>query len=210
MLGTQKRNRIAERREAASQEILDAAWAVAREKGLAELTLRDVAERVGMQPPSLYSYFSSKNDICDAMFGQAWLEVEQVNAEALAAAPEPPRGRVQHMALSFFDFASADLARHQLMNQRTIPGFEPSPEAFAPSQRTVQASVEALAELGVKDRDDVEILFALIAGLVDQQLANDPGGTSRRALLERAVDMWADGVGLPAATPGRRTKGKRR
>jgi AcrR family transcriptional regulator len=210
VLGTQKRNRIAERREAASQEILDAAWAVAREKGLAELTLRDVAERVGMQPPSLYSYFSSKNDICDAMFGQAWLDAERGNAEALAGAPEEPRRRVQHLALCFFDFASADLARHQLMNQRTIPGFEPSPEAFAPSQRTVQASVEALASLGVKDRGDVEILFGLIAGLVDQQLANDPGGTSRRALLERAIEMWADGVGLPAAPAGRRTKGNRR
>ncbi|MFD6397147.1 hypothetical protein [Nocardia sp. NPDC060249] len=34
-------------------------------------------------------------------------------------------------------------------------------------------------------------------GLVDQQLANDPGGHSRRKLLDRAVDMWADSVGLP-------------
>ena len=113
-----------------------------------------------------------------------------------------PRARVQHVARSFFDFASADLARHQLMNQRTIPGFEPSPEAFAPSQRAVQATIEALAALGVTDRGDVEILFAILSGLVDQQLANDPGGTSRRALLERAVDMWADGVGLPAAPRG--------
>jgi AcrR family transcriptional regulator len=210
VLGTQKRDRIAERREAASQEILDAAWAVAREKGLAELTLRDVAERVGMQPPSLYSYFSSKNDICDAMFRQAWLEAEDMQTEAIATAPEAPRARVQHLIRYFFDFGAADLARYQLMNQRTIPGFEPSAEAFAPSQRTVQVSVEALAELGITDRGDVEILFALIGGLVDQQLANDPGGTSRSVLLERAIDMWADGVGLPAATPGRRTKGKRR
>ena len=96
------------------------------------------------------------------------------------------------------------------MNQRTVPGFEPSPEAFAPSQRTVQASVEALATLGVTDRGDVEILFALIGGLADQPLANDPGGTTRRALLERAVDMWADGVGLPAAPAGRPRKGNRR
>ena len=33
------------------------------------------------------------------------------------------------------------------MNQRTLPGFEPSAEAFAPSQRTVQLTVEALAAL---------------------------------------------------------------
>ena len=29
------------------------------------------------------------------------------------------------MAETFFDFAVADLARYQLMNQRTIPGFRP-------------------------------------------------------------------------------------
>jgi AcrR family transcriptional regulator len=210
MLGTQKRDRITERREAVRQEILDAAWAVARDRGLAELTLRDVADRVGMQPPSLYSYFSSKNDICDAMFAQAWLEFEAVQAESLASAPEHPRSRVQHVIRSFFDFSAADLARYQLMNQRTIPGFEPSAESFAPSQRTVEVSVRQLAEMGVKDRGDVEILFAIVGGLVDQQHSNDPGGTSRRDLLDRAVDMWADGVGLPAVPAGRRAKGTRR
>jgi AcrR family transcriptional regulator len=209
VLGTQKRNRVAERREAARQEILDAAWAVAREKGLAELTLRDVADRVGMQPPSLYSYFSSKHDVCDAMFGQAWAEAERVQQEAHATAPEAPRARVQHVVRAFFDFAAADLARHQLMNQRTIPGFEPSAESFAPSQRTVELGVRLLAEMGVTDRGDVEILIAIVGGLVDQQLANDPGGTSRSVLLERAVDMWADGVGLPPARPGRSRKGTR-
>jgi AcrR family transcriptional regulator len=163
-----------------------------------------------MQAPSLYSYFSSKNDICDAMFGQAWHEAERVQDEARASAPEAPRARVQHLVRSFFDFSSADLARHQLMNQRTLPGFEPSPESFAPSQRTVEKSVEALAAVGVRDRGDVEILFAIVGGLVDQQLANDPGGTSRSVLLERAVDMWADGVGLPAAQTRRRRKGTRR
>jgi hypothetical protein len=105
--------------------------------------------------------------------------------------------------MQFFDFAAADLARYQLMNQRTIPGFEPSAEAFAPSLRVVQRDVERLAALGITDRGDVEILFSIIGGLVDQQLANDPGGDSRRQLLERAVAMWADGVGLPRKTQKR-------
>src|ERR1044071_292715 len=72
MLGETTRDRQAERRKATRLEILDAAWAVAREKGVAALTLRDVADRVGMRPPSLYSHFASKNAIYDAMFGQAW------------------------------------------------------------------------------------------------------------------------------------------
>ncbi|HWU22464.1 MAG TPA: TetR/AcrR family transcriptional regulator, partial [Nocardioides sp.] len=118
-------------------EILDAAWEVAREKGLATLTLKDVATRIGMQPPSLYSHFASKHAIYDAMFGQAWSDYERVVLDHPPASDSSPRAWVLARSLLFFDYAVADLARHQLMNQRTIPGFEPSPEAFAPSVRVV-------------------------------------------------------------------------
>ena len=197
MLGNPNRDRRTERREAIRAEILEAAWKVARENGLAAVTLRDVATQVGMQPPSLYSHFASKNAIYDAMFAQAWSEYEQAYLAASGDSPGSPRERLLRRSLIFFDFAVADLARTQLMNQRTIPGFEPSDEAFAPSVRVVERAVAELAELGVTDRGDVEILFSILGGLADQQLANDPGGDSRRKLLERAVGMWADGVGLP-------------
>lgn len=196
-LGKPNRDRRTERRAAVRAEILEAAWAVAAEKGLAGLTLRDVATRIGMQPPSLYSHFASKNAIYDAMFGQAWSDYDEADRAATERPPASPRERVLQRCLVFFDFAVADLGRTQLMNQRIIPGFEPSAEAFAPSVRTVDRAVADLAELGVTDRGDIEILFSIIGGLADQQLANDPGGDSRRKLLERAVDMWADGVGLP-------------
>ncbi len=48
----------------------------ARESGLTQITLRDVADRVGMQAPSLYGHFASKMAIYDAMFGEAWGEYE--------------------------------------------------------------------------------------------------------------------------------------
>jgi AcrR family transcriptional regulator len=206
MLGTPTRDRQSERRKATRQEIVDAAWAVAQEKGLADLTLRDVAERVGMQAPSLYSHFASKNAIFDAMFGQAWAEYERVTLEGADRLPKAPRAQVAAKVLHFFDFAVADLARYQLMNQRTIPGFEPSAESYAPSERALQRDLEDLAAMGVTDRGDVEILFALNAGLIDQQLANDPGGDSRRRLVKRAVEMWADGVGLEPARTTRKPR----
>jgi AcrR family transcriptional regulator len=197
VLGTPKRNRQAERREATRREIIDAAWAIAHDKGLTEITLREVAGRVGMQAPSLYSHFASKNAIYDAMFGEAWSAYDELDAAPLTEEPAGPRAIVVAKALQYFDFAIADLPRYQLMNQRTIPGFEPSAESFAPSQRTVQRAIGRLAEIGVTDRGDIEILFSTMAGLAAQQLANDPGGDSRRPLLVRAVQMWADGVGLP-------------
>ena len=72
MLDTPYAIRQAERREATRREIIEASWAVARDVGLSQLTLRDVAERVRMRAPSLYTHFDSKNAIYDAMFGDAW------------------------------------------------------------------------------------------------------------------------------------------
>lgn len=206
MLGTPNRDRVAERRAATRQEILGAAWDLAGEVGLATVTLRDLARRVGMQPPSLYSHFESKHAIYDAMFGQAWAEFEALMLDGLPDLPHHPRTAIKWMARQFFDFAVADLARYQLMNQRTIPGFTPSGEAYAPAVRVLERSVARFVELGVHDRADFDIWLALLGGLVDQQLANDPGGDRFGRLLDRAVDMWADAIGLPPETsPARRT-----
>jgi AcrR family transcriptional regulator len=196
MIGNPTRNRIAERRAATRREILDAAWAQAREVGIASITLRDIAGAVGMQPPSLYSHFDSKNAVYDAMYGEAWAEFEDHASRALDNLPDHPRAAMHHMARLFFDYAVADLARHQLMNQRTIPGFEPTPASYAPAVRVLDQCVVFLTGLGVSDRADIDIYISLIGGLIDQQLANDPGGDRYSRLLDRAIDMFADAVGL--------------
>jgi AcrR family transcriptional regulator len=207
-----KRDRVAERREATRAEILQAAWDLAQEQGLAEFTLRDLAERVGMRAPSLYTHFESKHAIYDAMFGQAWSDYEQVALAELADLPQAPRAAIRRMARVFFDFAVANPARHQLMNQRTIPGFEPSADAYAPAVRVLELGRQILRNPGMTDPADFDIGGAIIDGMINQQLANDPGGTRWSALLDRAMDIWADGVGLPPDPPAknRRTTQARR
>lgn len=197
VLDTPNRDRQAERRESTRLEILDAAWAVAREKGLADLTLRDVADRIGMRAPSLYFYFPSKNAIYDGMFGQAWSDYLDVVATMEADQPRSPRAALKHVARTFFDFAVADLARHQLMNQRTIPGFVPSEESYAPAVKALERARENLRQVGVVKQDDFDLCIAIVGGLVDAQLANDPGGDRWARLIDPAVDMFADHLGLP-------------
>ena len=68
-----------------------------RSKGLAEFTLRDLAERVGMRAPSLYTHFESKHAIYDAMFGQAWSDYEQVALAELADLPQAPRAAIRRV-----------------------------------------------------------------------------------------------------------------
>lgn len=198
------RDRLSERREANRQEVTNAAWEVAREHGLAQMTLRQVATRVGMQPPSLYSHFASKDAIYDAMFRQAWETYEAQTEDLQHRLDGDPRIALNTMAASFVDFALADLPRHQLMNVRMIPGFEPSPESYEPAVRVLDRLRTALLRLGIKDDDAVDLFTALTGGLVDQQWANDPGGDRWRRLLDRAVDMYATEMGVPR--PERKTR----
>jgi AcrR family transcriptional regulator len=198
-----RRDRIAERREATRAEILQVAWELAQEHGLAEFTLRDLAERVGMRAPSLYSHFESKHAIYDAMFGQAWSDFERVALAELPELPQAPRAALRRIARVFFDFMVANPARHQLMNQRTIPGFEPSPESYAPSVRVYELGEQIFRDLGLTEQSDNDIWDAMLVGMINQQLANDPGGTRWSAVLDRAIDIWADGVGLPPDPPAK-------
>src|SRR6516164_2745195 len=118
------RDRRTERHEAIRREILDAAWDAAHESSIAGLTLRDIATRVGMQQPSLYSHFASKQAIYDGM-------------------------------------------------------------------------LEQLRGMGITGDEDADIYTALLGGLVNQQLANDPGGRRWRRLIPRVMNMYADDLGLP-------------
>lgn len=204
MVGTTNRDRLAERREATRQEILDVAWQAAREQGLGQLTLREIAARVGMRPPSLYSHFGSKHAIYDAMFQQAWETYEAQVDGFEGKLPKDPRRALKVIAADFVDFALEDLPRHQLMNIRMIPGFTPSPAAYAPSVRIAERLDAELARFGITDPAAADLFTALTAGLVDQQWANDPGGDRWRRLLDRVIDMYAEEMGL--SRPERRSR----
>jgi AcrR family transcriptional regulator len=115
------------RRLSARSAVVDAAWAVVAEAGLAGLSMRDLAKRAGTTTPTLYAYFDSKNAIYDAMFGQA---AQQFAAHMTADYQGRGTTEVVAEALSrFIAFCLADVPRYQLLFQRTIPGFEPTPES---------------------------------------------------------------------------------
>jgi hypothetical protein len=54
-----------------------------------------------------------------------------------------------------------------------------------------------LRDFHIEDEAAADLYTALIAGLVDQQWANDPEGARWRRLLDRTIDMYADEMGLP-------------
>ena len=167
-------------------DIVATAWELARENGLAGLSLRDLARRLGMAAPSLYSYVDSKADLYDAMYADGWRSVLALGT------PEPAedvRGALRNAWRPYLQWALEDPVRYQLLNQRTIPGFEPSASSYALAQEAYDRSfcgLEQLVELGQEDRD---LVTAVLAGLLSQHFANDPGGTRWVRLLDDAVDL---------------------
>lgn len=192
MLDKPIRDRRAERHQATKDEILEAAWELCRAEGLAGLSLRDLARRVGMRAPSLYSYFDSKHAIYDAMFAQGTRDF--VAGQHDVAFTGDPLTDLKARLRYFVEFCTNDEARYQLLFQRTIPGFEPSPESFAVSVQNLHEMAQWFAEVGLGGQESLDLCTAIATGLVDQQISNDPGGDRWLHLLDEAVEMFFDHV----------------
>ncbi|MDQ6697554.1 MAG: TetR/AcrR family transcriptional regulator [Actinomycetota bacterium] len=186
------RDRRAERHEATRAEILDAAWDLVSNEGLAALSLRDLARQVGMQAPSLYSYFNSKHAIYDAMFAQGSQQYLDRQAElgVTGDALRDLKAGMHH----FVAFCTENPVRYQLLFQRTIPGFEPSAASFAIAVEGLDAMRRRLTGMGFSDPASLDLLTAIGTGLTDQQISNDPGGDRWARLIDEAMEMFFNHV----------------
>src|SRR5580698_1032160 len=144
-------DRRQERREAKLTAILDEAWRLARRDGLAAISLRDLGDAVGLRQPSLYVYFGSKLDLYDAMFADGWRQfLDCVRHDY----PSDPHEALAQFVGECVRFSSDDVVRHQLLLQRTIPGFEPSSESFAVAMEFYEFGSGLARRAGVHDSAD--------------------------------------------------------
>ncbi|MDP8969488.1 MAG: TetR/AcrR family transcriptional regulator [Actinomycetota bacterium] len=193
------------RREAARVDILGQAWTLARENGLLGFSLRELARRLGMAAPSLYSYFDSKHALYDTMFADGY--------RAFLALDRPPgsdlRSELLAGARRFAEFSQADPVRYQLMFQRTIPGFEPTPSSYALAQEAYERDFAPLRAFGLTSQRHLDLVTGVISGLVAQQLANEPDSDRWLRLLDEAVDMLVHHLSTAVTTNRPTTSGAR-
>ena len=182
-------DRRAARRQETKAEIVAAGWELVRANGLAGLAMRDLGERVGMKAQSIYSYFASKHEIYDAMFQEGYAAFTAFTGGPLENSNAEPLDQARSMAHQFFQFCTSDPVRYQLLFQRTIPGFVPSDESFAVALGVYESMATQLADLDITDPAAMDLWTAMLTGLTDQQISNDPGGQRWERLIDRAVDM---------------------
>jgi AcrR family transcriptional regulator len=203
-------SRVEVRRSHARELILSSAWELAGRAGLDALSLREIGAAVGMRAPSLYSYFPGKAAILDALFADGFQALDTRIAAAAEALPPgaSPRERLVGLLETWMAFCQEDRARYQLMFTAAVPGWSPSAEAYAASVVNYSRLVDDLALAAVTDPGDVDLCTALSAGLVAQQMANDPDGDRWVRRIPEVVDMLLAHVGSrdePAAS-GRRAR----
>ena len=153
--------------------------------------MRDLGKRVGMRAQSIYSYFSSKSEIYDAMFHEGYRAFADRMTETVSeeAAASDPLAVARNSVHAFVDFCTTDPARYQLLFQRTIPGFTPSEQSWAVALDAYEQMRARLEPVGVRDQETLDLWTAVMTGLTDQQISNDPGGTRWTQLIDRAIDM---------------------
>ena len=182
--------KVAERREARTQEIVDVAWKLAAVDGIGGFSMRAVARELGIRQPSLYEYFDSKLALYDAMFADGNRRLLAV-LDALDL-PDDPREAGKVHTRAFVQFSLDHPEVHALLFTRPIPGFEPSAVSYAVAQQVLDGSVALMQASGVTDPGDVDCMVAMIAGLLSAQLTNDPGGDRWVRHLDRLVDLYVE------------------
>ena len=179
-----------QRREAKVAAIIESAWILAREHGIAGVSLHALAREVGMRQPSLYGYFDSKLALYDAMFADGNRRLLQ--RLDLVTLPRDPRLALKKFLAEFVAFGLEDPARYELLFERHVPGFTPSPSSYVLAEEVLGRVYKLLNSTGVTKQGDVDCIVAIVAGLMEAQLSNDPGGNRWIRHLNRLVDLYVD------------------
>ncbi|HRK74554.1 MAG TPA: TetR/AcrR family transcriptional regulator, partial [Rhodothermales bacterium] len=157
------------RREQVREETIEQILSIAREEmqaeGVAALSLGTIARRLGMRPPSLYTYFDSKHAIYDALFRRGFLEFGRCMNER-PYQDGTLRQNLESLMTTYMRFAQENQDLYQLMFQRPVPGFVPSEESMAVSLGQLNASKEQFAYLLEGEDNTLTIPFEEARDLV--------------------------------------------
>lgn len=136
-------------------EILDAATELLLETGQARaVSIRSVAQRVGVTSPSIYLHFQDKNALLDAVCARYFERLD----EGMEQAASGKRGsvdvlRAQGMAYVRFALQTPELYRLATMEEWR-PGSDVDTVLAGSTFKHMRASVQALMEEGLYRTDD--------------------------------------------------------
>ncbi len=196
-------------REEMTTAILDAARDIMREGGAGALNLNQLARRVNVTTPALYSYFPSKFAIYDALY-QLGIQMVREQEEEIWRQTRPDWDRLRRWFDARVRFVIEHPELYRLMFHNPVPGFTPSDDAASEARKQLENARRGLKEViaaGVIQPDipvdrAVDLLLAIRHGIVAERIGKAnvvPADSGRfEHLVEDAVAMlslaWKPGI----------------
>ncbi|NNL66268.1 MAG: TetR/AcrR family transcriptional regulator [Myxococcales bacterium] len=186
------------------ERILDVAEALIARHGMEGLRLKDVAERVGIQPPSVFAHFEGRDAIGDGVAQRVLAQIARV-LEAALEGGEPPEVRLRRAARAVAEHLFDHPGHTRLILRdlaRTRTGSEI--ELWSPDTERIGERVEALLgegrEAGAFRELPPGAFLPLLEGAIVASIGwagfredGQPATTaSREAIVDRVEDLaWA-------------------
>ncbi len=180
--------------------ILQASSELFLERGYASFSLRQVAERIGYSPGTIYLYFRDKDDVLITIMAEGVTRFTEM-LTAAAATPDP-RERLAQIGRAYIAFGVGYPAYYQLMfMQRTdylIRGdnaLEPILKLFELWRSVVEAAMQACVIRAGDPVSTGDTLWALLHGIVSIVLLMPNFDQARiDAMTATAIEMISHGV----------------
>jgi TetR/AcrR family transcriptional regulator, tetracycline repressor protein len=165
-------------------EVLVAALGLLDDVGLDAITIRKLAERIGVQPGALYRHFTSKRELLDAM-------VERIAAEAPAA---EMTGDWAAQVRSIAGAARAGMLTHRDGARLMSTFFQPGPAAITAWQRFIGlftgAGLDEAAAVVAVDT----VLCYVNGFTIEEQARGSRSGAEKDAAFQAGLDLIIAGV----------------
>ena len=170
-------------REQVRAEVREHAWSQIAEAGASALSLKAIAQRMGITAPALYRYFASRDDLLTELILAAYLDLAQTVEGAVERAVEgidDPAGRIRAVAHAMRSWAVEAPQRYLLLFGTPVPGYAAPPEAtdlarriFAPLQSAFAARLTG-ASRAARERQAYDLtvrLWTRMQGVLSLELA---------------------------------------
>jgi TetR/AcrR family tetracycline transcriptional repressor len=158
--------------------VLDAAWTVARRDGVDRLTMRRLADELGVMPNTLYSHVSSKSALLDELLDHLLGRV---------AVPDPDTGDWRDGLVELMNSARRVLLEHPEL----VPSFLARPTLGPNALRLGEVTFALLRRGGLEGERAVAAYRALLtqtlgSAAFEAPRRSDPDPEGRRARAEEA------------------------
>ena len=190
--------------EAFRQRLCQAAEKLFAERGIEAVTMRELAQALGVSPMTPYRYFKDKDAILAAVRAAAFARFA-ARLEAAMAQPADPLSRSRNAGQAYIDFALAEPQAYRLMfdlNQPTEGDYPELQASIVRARRTMTVHIEAMIQAGLMEGDAEligHLFWSVLHGMLMLQLTGKLAPTIDPAKLRGlALVTLVKGLGLSA------------